>query len=386
MPLLWRYLLAHYLKTFFLCVVAFVAILLTMRLDEIAYFASLSPGALNLVLFTLQQIPYILPIAFPIAALISSSILMQDLSKSREITAMRASGFSLQNILMPIITASLFLSALNFYIISEMSTKSHFNAGQLKNQLRTLNPLFLLQNKHIMQIKGFHFETFGSSVAGENAEEIIFLAPSHHNDRLNLLVGLKLISTPTEFKGENLTLVTSKGGRHETEKETLLIENMNQSIASIEDFTNILEKKIWTVNNDHLTLPLLLVRLNENKSKLMENKALIALGISDPSALKHAVSDYNRTISEILKRISCALAVFTFTLMGLSFGIQISRNETNSGVIILISLSALYLIAFFAAKSYETDLAATATLYLAPHLLICLLSIVNIRRKERGIE
>ena len=75
MPIFWRYLLIHFLKVFCLCVVAFIAILLTMRLDEIASLMTLGAGVTELVWFTLQQIPYILPIAIPISALISSMLL-----------------------------------------------------------------------------------------------------------------------------------------------------------------------------------------------------------------------------------------------------------------------------------------------------------------------
>jgi len=389
MPLLWRYLILRFLKTFFLSVFGFVAILLTMRLDEIAYFASLSPGKTNLFLFTIQQIPYILPIAFPIGALVSSILLVQDLSKAHELSAMRALGLSLRNILMPIITTSLFLSVLNFYIISEASTQSHFKAGMLKNELRSLNPLFLLQNKHIMQIKGFYFETFGPSISGESAEQVIFLSPSHHSKRLNLLIAGKLISTPREFKGEKVTLLTSK--KTESDKslddegnpfsENLLLENMKESSISIQDFAHLLEKKIWTINNDHLSMPLLLVRLDENKTKLQNIKAS-----PDLSKVKHAKNEVNRTYSEIIKRFSVALAVFSFTFMGCAFGINISRNNSNKGLFITIILSAFYLMAFFAAKSLSHNLIATTLLYLSPHLIIILLSLKNLLRLGKGIE
>ena len=41
MPVLWRYLIAYFLRIAIVCVLAFIAILLTMRLDEIAHFAAL---------------------------------------------------------------------------------------------------------------------------------------------------------------------------------------------------------------------------------------------------------------------------------------------------------------------------------------------------------
>lgn len=98
MPIVWRYLLSHYLKVLVLCVTAFIAVLLTTRLDEIAHFASMGPEGFYIILYTLYQIPYILPIAIPISCLISSILLIQRLSRSHELTALRASGMGLKTI------------------------------------------------------------------------------------------------------------------------------------------------------------------------------------------------------------------------------------------------------------------------------------------------
>ncbi|MCE5316519.1 MAG: LptF/LptG family permease, partial [Parachlamydia sp.] len=136
MPVLWRYLLGHYLKVLLLCVVTFIAILLTTRLDEIAHFATMGPEGLAIIAFALHQIPYILPIAIPISCLISAMLLMQRLSQTHELTALRAAGLSFYNILCPLLIAAAALSIANFYIVSELSTHSHLTTGKLKNELR----------------------------------------------------------------------------------------------------------------------------------------------------------------------------------------------------------------------------------------------------------
>ena len=82
MPTIWRFLLGHYLMVLSLCLVAFIAILLTLRLDEIAQFAALGASSPHLLKFVLYQIPYILPLSMPLSALISTVILMQRLSSS----------------------------------------------------------------------------------------------------------------------------------------------------------------------------------------------------------------------------------------------------------------------------------------------------------------
>lgn len=386
MPLLWRYLLTHYLKVFVLCICSFVALLLTLRLDEIAYFATLGAEATTIAWFALQQIPYVLPIAIPISALISSVLLVQTLSQSKELTALRSCGFSLKDMLAPVLAAALLLSTLNFYIISELSTASHHTAGQLKNQLRSVNPLLLVNNRLLMRMKGFYFDTYGNSKIGEFAQDIILLMPNKHSSRLSLLVAKKLDVSPEILNGDYVTLVTSKETKNHRQdgsyKEQLIIENMISSKTSIQDFSHLLEKKIWSVNNDHLQLKQLLIRKDEAKQhfgELIKNQA-------KPLDVKDARHDYYRILSEIARRFSASLAVFSFTLLGLSFGINISRSKSNKSIFFIVFFAALYLIAFFTAKSFDQAIISAVILYLIPHLLIWIASFYNLRKITRGIE
>lgn len=379
MPLLWRYLLKQYIKVFVLCVLAFIAILITMRLEDIAYFATLGPNLKSVILYVFQQIPYILPIALPIAALISSILLMQRLSRAYELTAMRSLGFALRDILAPIVLASLFFSAVNFYIVSELSTTSHFNAGMLKNELRAVNPLLLLHNRHVMRMKGFYFDTLGASRIGEYAQDIVFLAPNRQSERLNLVLAKELQATPSFFKGSSVTLLTTQA--ENAQNENLMIENIQENKTATEDFSQILEKKMWTVNNDHLRLPLLLVRMDELSDSLKQERLS-----SNNDTIRQARHTYRASITEIFRRLSLAIAVFSFTLMGVAFGISITRNHSNKGIIFVIALGAFYMIAFFIAKNFDYALGIAASLYLVPHAIIIAISSWALYRTTYGVE
>ncbi len=111
MPTLWRYLILQYLKVLTLSVIAFVIVLLTLRLDEIAHFATLGAEGYFILLFTLFQIPYILPIALSYFSFNLLSYLNRSLSSRQELTAIRASGFSFKEIFSPIL---LYCRAIDF--------------------------------------------------------------------------------------------------------------------------------------------------------------------------------------------------------------------------------------------------------------------------------
>lgn len=387
MPLLWRYLLSHYLKVFSLCVAAFIAILLTLRLSEIAYFATLGPQALHIALFILQQIPFVIPIAFPVAALISSVILMQTLSRSKELTALRSAGLALRDILAPILIAALLLSCLNFVVISELSTASQRNAGQLKNELRSVNPLLLLNNRLLMRMKGLYFDTLGNSRVGEFAEDIVFITPSGDSDRLSLMTAKRIDVNPARFTTSHMTLVSGLKAKavpdtaEGTEGE-LIIENMESSGSTIKDFSSLIDKRIWSISNDHLGFKHLLARRDETKNALA---ALLAKE-GDSVEIKQMRNELNRTTTEFIRRFSVAAAVFSFTLLGLSFGISISRNRSGLSLFVIAVLSAGYLVSFFVAKSFDQAVLAAALLYTVPHLIIWTASFWNLSKVARGIE
>lgn len=357
-PIIWRYLLSQYLKVTGLCVVAFIVVLLTMRLEDIAHFASLDPTFHVILLFVLFQIPYILPIVIPIACLISAILLMQRLSKTHELTALRACGISIKDFLAPILISAGLLSILNFYVVSELATESHFMTGLWKLELRSVNPLLLLRNKHLMKVKGGYFEVLGSSKMGETASQAILALPSGQEGRIALLLADRFTAENDFLHGEKLTLITGR------DPGQLLVENIDETYTSAKDFSQIIQQNAWDLSNDHLKMSHLLAKIKtENEKK-----------------------EISRGYSEIIRRLSVAFAAFSFTLMGLSFGISISRNPSARPVVYVIILAALYLGAYFTAKGIDHLLPASTLLYTVTHALIILFSIRVLWKVSKGIE
>lgn len=381
MPVFWRYVLGQYFKVLFLALFAFIAVLLTSRLDEIAHFASLGPQLKFLGLFILYQIPLILPVAIPVSCLISAILLFQQLSATQELTALRASGMSLKTILAPLLVGAAALSALNFYIVSEVSTHSHFETNQLKSELRAINPLLLLHHKHLMRLKGIYFDTFGPSKMGEMATDAVVAMPNPKTERMNILIAKSLEADPENFGGKQVTLITSHGEFDREAVDPLVIENLGSADTPIGEFSPLLQKKVWTVNNDQLRLGLLWARLEDENAQL---KAAEERG-APLSELKQIQRSINRVYSDFARRVSSSLAVLAFTLLGAAFGVTISRIKAHYKVGIVIGLGAIYLICFFAGKGIDHLLAASVALYFAPLALMMGASWWALRRTNQGV-
>lgn len=382
MPILWRFLIGQYVKVLFFCLTIFLTALLMMRLEEIAHFASLGASFTYLLAFIIYQLPYILPIALPISCLISAMLLMQKLSHSHELTALRACGQSLLKIVSPLCLVAFLLAGLNFYIVSELATDAHLATGLLKNELRSINPLLLLHNKHLLRMKGLYFETRGPSRVGEYVQESILAMPDNHRNRLSLLLAKELRTSSDTFNGHQVTLLASIPSTSDSDSDTLVIENDRSLHIGLNDFMQLLQKQVWSLNNDHLRLSLLLVRLQEETKRLTE---ILASPNHSTTDIKTVKRNINRCCAELLRRLSVALTAFTFTLLGVAFGFSIGRHRSVVPILTSIVLVAFYLASYFIAKNIDYQRTSAAILYMAPHFILITCALGRLYRLNRGM-
>jgi lipopolysaccharide export system permease protein len=273
------------------------------------------------------------------------------------------------------IAATLFAFG-NFYIVSELATSSHLAASQIKSQLRSVNPLLLLNNKHLMKLKGIYVDTLGSSRLGESASQLVVAMPSRSNEQINLLIAGNVQATSTEFNAENVSLLSTLDNKAaEPCPDRLLLENIAYTSISAAEFSQMVQKKIWNINNDHLKLPLLLVRLSELKNSYQTSP-------NDNHLRRSIIKVY----TEIFRRFSVGFSLISFTLLGAACGMNIGRRQSIRGIIIVTALGALYLSTYFFARSFDHHLIPSLLLYSIPHLLIIGVSSWLLYRVNRGIE
>lgn len=375
MPIIWRFLLGQYFKVLLLCVTTFLGVLLTTRLDDIAHFAALGTSLQQILWFTWHQIPYILPVVLPLSCLISVMLLIQRLSRFHELTALRACGLGIRDILLPILLAAAILAIGNFALVSEVATHSHLTSGLLKNQVRSVNPLLFLKNRHLRRLQGIHFESLGSNHLGESVTKAVIALPDRNNKRIILMLADELRATPDTFQGQGMGVISCLNPGNGCDPDDFIVENSSESITKVSDFMRLFYKRVWHVNLDQLQLPLLLGRLAEEKNRLQ----------LFPQKYHEVNENIHSIYSEILRRFSIAIAVFTFSLMGAAFGMTITRNRSYKGILAVIALATFAFVSYFCAKGFEKDLLISSSLYILPHVIIISLSIWMLKRITRGI-
>ncbi|MCP5469991.1 MAG: LptF/LptG family permease [Chlamydiales bacterium] len=358
MSTLSRYLLRQYSKVLLLSVLTFISILVVSRLETVAQFATLGAPLSKICLFLLFQIPYVLPIAIPLSSLLSAMLLFMSLSQAHELTALRAAGFSMTKIFAPLLFAATLLFFATFYISSEMATTAHLRTRRMVHDFSAVNPLILLQNARIAKLQGAYVSMEPVKV-GEEVRDVIVAGKLKKRLFLYLIQDLKL--KKGNLEGEQISFISSP-------QNHLAIENQRSMHAPASDFAFLLRPKGWKIANDHLNFSLLRAR-----KKSLENSL-------DGKAKKNIIK--NR--SEVVRRFSVSFAAFTFTLLGASLGVQISRLRSRRSILLAALLSAFALLSFFIAHELDHLFYVSLALLIVPHILILASVFRALYRVQRG--
>jgi lipopolysaccharide export system permease protein len=363
-PIIWRYLLRSYFQVLLLCISAFVSVLIVLRFQEIARFATSGAPKIKVVLFALLQIPYILPLAIPVSCLIAAILLFQRLSHTQELTALRTCGFKLSTITAPLFFAGFFLTLLNFTIASEITPLSRSLGKQLIFEIAAANPLFLFQKESLIKLKGTYYD-IGTLKEGKYAKDVILVVNNTSSGRMTLMSAKELALEGELLKGNKVAFISSVDPKKSEGFDHLVIENQTEMNTKASNLSQFLQTMDWKGSYDHLPLRMLLAH-----DSLKKEGSFLSKGAH----------------REICRRVSISLAAFTFTMIGVTFGMQIGRNRSKKGIFCAIGLAAFFLICFISARSFRSDPLISTLIYLLPHALILLVCLNWLKSIRRGIE
>ena len=362
MPIIWRYLLRNYLQVFSLCVLSFIAVLFVMRFKDIAEFAAMSSSPASILLFSLYQIPYILPDAIPISCVIASMILFQKMSQNHELIALRAAGFSLKSILFPLLGAGLVISLCNFSVISEIAPKTKFLSKQLSHDMTASNPFFIF-NKIAEGKMTNAYVDLKALRGGQKAKDVVLILNNQTHGRLGVMTAKELSLEGDNLVGKDVSIVSSIDSKFAENFDHLVIENQVAMTTKASNLSELIKDADWHMGLEYLPLRMVMAK----------------------AALKNQTVFKDSAGMELARRLSIAIAPVVFTLMGAAFGMEIGRNKNKKGIIYATLLSALYLSCFVAAKSFKHAPIVAWSVYFLPFPIIIALSIQALRNVSRGI-
>lgn len=302
-------------------------------------------------LYILYHIPTILPIAIPISALIASLLLFQRISRSFELTALRASGLSLKKIIAPPLAASLLLSVVNFVICAEIAPFCRREGKAMIYHETSPNPLLLLQRQKLVKIKKTYLDMEVKD--DETIKDLTLIVPNESTERLSLLSARKLWIEKDELIGKDLAIISYL--KAEPGFDNLIIENQSHMSTSAPLLSATLKKSRPRLDINALSLKMLRFHTKPKQAHI-----------------------------EMLRRISLSMAAFSFTILGCAFGIEEGRNPSKKNLLYALLLTLSVLMSYLLGKEVKNFHGFSILAFLFPHPFIWLCSSIHLTRIAKG--
>lgn len=357
MPKLWIYLTKKFLSQFFLTLIGIIAFLIVIKFNAIAGFATSGTDFLLIINFVALLIPYVLPFAIPISALNAGILLSRRLSNEKQFTALRSGGLSFKVIFAPLFFVLMIFSAINLFTAGTLAPMSKVRSKSLVYDTTLRHPLFITQKACPIKIRALYTDV-GKTSSKDAACDLLLIFKNKKTERLGLIMADKVSVKNTELKGKNLAIVTSLKAQSEEIADDLIIENESFMKTSTQVVDALLNKDEAVDGADYFDI----FQLIKNFKKKSYYK------------------------SEVFKRLSMALAPISFGLVGLAFGLNISRKATARSLVYSLLLATLFMVSIVVGKSIRSNSQAVLALYILVHLLMIFSSFIKIRRIERGQE
>ncbi|MEZ4456043.1 MAG: LptF/LptG family permease [Gemmatimonadales bacterium] len=101
------------------------------------------------------SIPFIIALTLPMAVLVAILYGYSQLGQDNEITAMRASGVSVAQMLAPALVAGLVFAAGNFFFVDQVLPRTNARLGNLQNDISRKKPAFAMREQAINSLQPY---------------------------------------------------------------------------------------------------------------------------------------------------------------------------------------------------------------------------------------
>jgi lipopolysaccharide export system permease protein len=327
MRILPKYITRQAVITLFFTIGVFTFVLLLARiLRQLSDMLVNGDVGLDVVgMFVLLVVPNILSFSLPMAMLATALLVFGRMSADNEITALRASGVSLGQIVAPIILLAAVVSLSCLFINATLAPWCRFQFKTMFVRLGSERPMALIK-------EGTYIKDFPGYViyVGRKKENVIEDVMLYTLDESN-----NVAQSLRAEKG----IVTTKPAQR---KLLLDLYNVRSDLRDPKDPTNIRKIKPGTTARRYpveldLSSAIRQAHASRQLGDLLfpelreEIRGLRERGIYPAAALMEAH-----------QRVAGAVACLAFTLIGIPLGIKTSRRETSVGIAISLGLALLF--------------------------------------------
>ena len=216
MKILTRYMLKEFWSLFLLYFLSFLAIFVIVdifdKLDDLLQYII---SAKEILIFYLNFIPPVVVQIIPIAILLAAISLFRKLACGNEYVAMVGGGFSLTNMLTPLIISVLLLECMSFFIEAVIVPKAYFNQERIKVERFVKADVPSREIKSKIRLKGRQYQKIYIEkyhIRKKTAEGITIIEGSKENLQKRRIMAEKAVWDGRKWIFEKVTVVDRSSG------------------------------------------------------------------------------------------------------------------------------------------------------------------------------
>lgn len=281
----------------------------------------IAPSALAQLL--LYLVPVALKFTIPFSLLCSCILVFSRLSADRELTAMRASGISLWQVISPALMLSILFCVLTFYLQMTLGPRCRYVIDSILETEGLRNPLAAIEPGRFVELPGY-------VVYVERREE----------DRL---FSLHIYGLGKD--GRVVQDITAREGRIVVDQkaQTLQLFLDDATVVAVDPAAPQKAARLRRVAGDHMTFPLAYgEKLNRRgvtrRFKHLDSQAMFGM----IHVYTERGIDTTPIYVELHRRMSLALSPLAFVLVGIPFGVRTRRAEPAVGIVIALVLATFF--------------------------------------------
>jgi lipopolysaccharide export system permease protein len=206
-----------FVMTFFIAMFVFFMMFIFKYIDDFVG-KGLGAGVLSELFFYFSLTT--IPMALPLAILLSSLMTFGNLGEHFELSALKSSGLSLQRIMLPLIITIILLSVSAFYFSNNILPKTNLKAGSLLYDVRQSKPALLFKDGVFNNsLDGFSIRVGKKEKDGKTLKDV-------------------MIYDHRAMQGNNVVLCAKEGRMEETADKAYLVLTLKDGIGYKEMMDN----------------------------------------------------------------------------------------------------------------------------------------------------
>lgn len=269
--------------------------------------------------FLLFMVPMVLTFTVPWASLVSIMLTFGRMSADNEITAMRACGVSILQIISPIIMASFLFSCLCLYLQLEVAPKMQGKGRELLASMLVSHPVAMFTPGIPLEFDKFSIYIDRKDNDNNIYDIQLYVLDDDNKIRQDISASRGKIAADEKTKTLTITLDDAVGTSREGKNRSVHITG--QKVRFTLDYGKKLMNKRIYQRDKYLTFREVFARSMINKK----------MGLST-----------TRLEIELNSRVALALAPIAFMMLGMPLAIRTSRRETSIGLFLSVLLGAIY--------------------------------------------